>query len=94
MENQSIRRVVQYRGRVQGVGFRMTTVSLANGLGVHGTVRNEHDGSVTLDVEGQSKEVNRLLDRIQREMSDNIVEALVDERPVKGHRGGLSISYA
>lgn len=93
MDSDTVRCVVHYSGRVQGVGFRMTSVSLSEGLDVHGTVRNEHDGTVTLDVEGPQDQVDRLLKRIQRAMSDNIHSADVDSRPPRGHSGGLRITY-
>ncbi|MDG2223070.1 MAG: acylphosphatase [Rubripirellula sp.] len=89
----TLRYQVRFLGRVQGVGFRMTCVSLAENLSVHGTVRNEHDGSVLLDVEGVPAEVERLLKRIQRQMVDNIQETLVDERPPSKQAGGLRIRY-
>lgn len=89
----SIRFQVRFEGRVQGVGFRMTTVSLAQGLDVQGTVRNEHDGSVLLDIEGDRKTLERLISRIQREMADNIRSTRIDERPIQNQSGGLRISH-
>jgi len=89
----TVRYRVRYSGRVQGVGFRMTTVSLADGLNVNGTVRNEHDGTVTLDVEGPKDQLDRLMKRIERAMSNNIQSADVDELPPKGHTDGLRITY-
>ncbi|NJQ97304.1 MAG: acylphosphatase [Hydrococcus sp. CSU_1_8] len=42
----------RYVGRVQGVGFRATARSIALGHGVTGWVRNEPDGSVYVEAEG------------------------------------------
>ncbi|MDF1845483.1 MAG: acylphosphatase [Rubripirellula sp.] len=89
----NVRYHVRFIGRVQGVGFRMTCISLAENLPVHGTVRNEHDGSVLLDVEGDPVEVGRLLKRIEREMVDNIRKTEIDERPPSKQTGGLRIRY-
>jgi acylphosphatase len=47
-----IRQRVIYSGRVQGVGFRATTCDVAEGFEVTGFVRNEHDGTVLLEVQG------------------------------------------
>ena len=44
---------ILYEGRVQGVGFRYTTKSVANGFEVTGTVRNLTDGRVELVAEGE-----------------------------------------
>ena len=40
-------------GRVQGVGFRWATLEEAERLGLSGSVRNEPDGSVHVEVEGE-----------------------------------------
>lgn len=71
----------------------MTCVSVSEGLSVHGTVRNEHDGTVMLDVEGNPEQVDRLLKRIERAMSDNIQSTELDERPPKNQTGGLRITF-
>jgi acylphosphatase len=48
---------ILYEGRVQGVGFRYTTKSLACGFEITGTVRNLMDGKVELIVEGERAEL-------------------------------------
>jgi acylphosphatase len=48
---------ILYSGRVQGVGFRYTTKSLACGFDVTGTVRNLPDGRVELVAEGSRAEL-------------------------------------
>lgn len=57
-----IRRIVRVRGRVQGVGFRISTSARAAELGVHGTVRNLLDGTVEAVVEGEPEHVEAMLD--------------------------------
>lgn len=47
-------------GRVQGVGFRWWTRSLAVRLGVTGTVRNLADGSVAVHARGTDDQLRRL----------------------------------
>jgi acylphosphatase len=47
-------------GRVQGVGFRWWTRSLAVRLGVTGTVRNLPDGSVAVHARGTDDQLRRL----------------------------------
>ena len=47
-------------GRVQGVGFRWWTRSLAVRLGVSGTVRNLPDGSVAVYARGTDDQLRRL----------------------------------
>ena len=50
------RRVV-FDGRVQGVGFRYTCKDLAKGFDVVGTVKNLPEGTVELEVMGETEEV-------------------------------------
>ena len=45
---------IHVQGRVQGVGFRYTTKMLADQLGVTGSVKNESDGSVSIEAMGFS----------------------------------------
>lgn len=43
---------ITVRGKVQGVFFRASTKAVADQLGVKGLVRNEKDGSVYIEAEG------------------------------------------
>lgn len=56
-----IRVRVRYTGRVQGVGFRATARSIAKGNLVTGWVRNEPDGAVMLEVQGEAAAVEAFL---------------------------------
>ena len=40
-------------GHVQGVGFRWATLEQAERLGLSGSVRNEADGTVRVEIEGE-----------------------------------------
>jgi acylphosphatase len=48
---------VHYSGRVQSVGFRYTTKTVATGFEVRGRVKNLPDGRVELIVEGDKSEL-------------------------------------
>jgi acylphosphatase len=63
---------VRYRGHVQGVGFRATAQILAREHTVTGWVRNESDGSVLLEAQGESRAVETLLNRVQQAMERHI----------------------
>lgn len=56
-----VRKHVNFQGRVQGVGFRYTAKTLAKSLHLTGWVRNEYDGTVTLEVQGREPMINKLL---------------------------------
>jgi acylphosphatase len=56
---------VFYSGRVQGVGFRYTVKSVAQGYEVTGSVRNLLDGRVELIAEGRREELEAFLPAIR-----------------------------
>lgn len=53
---------VRIRGLVHGVSFRSSMAQMAAGLGVRGWVRNLPDGSVEAFLEGDERNVRRVLD--------------------------------
>jgi len=85
--------IVRYRGHVQGIGFRVNAVQSARGLDVDGFVRNEPDGSVLMDVQGDSSQVDALLARIHDVMALKIDETLIDDRDEVAPRLGFKITY-
>jgi Acylphosphatases len=56
---------INVNGLVQGVGFRYSTFQVAQELGVTGTVRNEMDGSVSIEAEADEKILYIFLNRIK-----------------------------
>lgn len=81
---------VVYAGEVQGVGFRYTARSLANGLGVTGGVENLNDGTVRLVAEGPEEVLKRLLLNIRL---SRVGMYIADERVQWGDEQGLSGFY-
>ncbi|MEM9646231.1 MAG: acylphosphatase [Planctomycetota bacterium] len=84
---------VTFHGRVQGVGFRVHAVQSSRGLDVSGWVRNQSDGSVLMDVQGPSRDVEELMKRIDSHFASLINEKLVDERDVVEERDGFKIAH-
>ena len=50
-----------FHGEVQGVGFRYTARQAANALGLTGWVRNEYDGSVSAEIQGDRDSIQEWL---------------------------------
>lgn len=59
---------VHFSGRVQGVGFRYTTLQIAKEFEVAGYVRNLVDGRVQLEAEGRADEVDAFVAAIEERM--------------------------
>lgn len=74
---------VRYTGRVQGVGFRATVLSLAQSYPVTGWVRNDPDGSVTLEAQGAAEDVRDFQDAVRSRMGKLVHSA--DESPIALH---------
>lgn len=55
------RKHIVFTGFVQGVGFRWRARKAANLYGCTGWVRNEWDGSVTMEIQGSEKEIDLVL---------------------------------
>lgn len=85
---------VRYEGRVQGVGFRYTAVSLAQDFDVTGWVKNEFDGSVTLVAEGEEDQLMSLLQAIRRSHLDGyITNELVRRSTATGEFKGFGVRH-
>jgi acylphosphatase len=89
----AIRRRVTYSGRVQGVGFRFTTVAVSRSYRVVGFVRNMADGTVELEAEGEAGQVDGFLEAIASEMAGNIRDTKVTEQTPLGSESRFEIHY-
>ena len=65
---------VLYSGTVQGVGFRYSVKSVANGFEVAGTVRNLADGRVELLAEGPKAELDAFRQGIRDSGLDHFIQ--------------------
>lgn len=63
-----IRKHITFYGRVQGVGFRYHAQHAAAALGLTGWVRNEYDGSVTMELQGDEAQIDRMIQMLENDM--------------------------
>jgi acylphosphatase len=85
---------VRYEGRVQGVGFRYTAVSLAQNLDLTGWVKNEFDGSVSVVAEGEEESLMELLQAIRRSnLGKYISNELVRQSAATGEFTGFGVRH-
>jgi acylphosphatase len=52
---------ISISGIVQGVGYRYNAVRIARSLGIKGFVRNETDGTVYIEAEGNRRQLDKLI---------------------------------
>ncbi|MGX8705756.1 MAG: acylphosphatase [bacterium] len=64
--NDIIRKRIRFYGWVQGVGFRYRARHAASLYGATGWVRNESDGSVTMEIQGTPSQIEQVLQAIER----------------------------
>jgi acylphosphatase len=78
---------IKVEGKVQGVGFRQSTKAVADQLGVKGTVKNEKDGSVSIEAEADETLLDLFMDHCH-EGSDTaeVTSVQSQEGEVKNYR--------
>ena len=82
-----IRGHIIFTGWVQGVGFRYRARHAASLYGCTGWVRNEWDGSVTMEIQGNLEDINRVIQAIQAGQYVKIDKMNVKEMPLEDERG-------
>lgn len=82
-----IRQTVHFSGRVQGVGFRYTTTSIAQRFAVAGYVQNLPDGRVRLVAEGEAGEVGAFIESVRERMSRYLDAHVADTSDASGEFG-------
>ena len=61
-----IRKRIVFLGWVQGVGFRWRARQAAQLFGCTGWVKNEYDGSVTMEIQGYDEQISQVILAIER----------------------------
>ncbi len=61
-----IRKRIRFYGWVQGVGFRYRAKHAADLYGCTGWVKNEYDGSVSMEIQGEERQIDNVIIAIQR----------------------------
>ncbi len=90
-EYKVIRKKISFTGAVQGVGFRYRAQYAANGCGVTGWVKNEWDGSVSMEAQGTERQINEMLKLINMGSYIRIDRMDYREIPVEEHDLGFHI---
>ena len=86
-----VRKHFKFMGTVQGVGFRYRAEKAASLIGVDGWVRNNDDGSVEMEVQGNEEQIDKMLETIKR---GNFIEIdVIEEKniPLRDDEYGFTI---
>lgn len=59
------RRHIVFSGRVQGVGFRYRAAKAAELYGCTGWVRNDRNGTVSMEIQGMEEQMDRVIRTIE-----------------------------
>ncbi|MCI6756436.1 MAG: acylphosphatase [Lachnospiraceae bacterium] len=77
-----VRRRIQFYGRVQGVGFRWKATQLARRYDLTGWVRNNEDGSVTMEVQGEHMAIFVMLSQLKNDPYIEVTRQEIKEIPI------------
>jgi acylphosphatase len=86
---------INYQGRVQGVGFRFTAQEVVRRqpFPLTGWVRNEPDGSVQMELQGEPAAVEAALNDLHSIMSRNIRQTDRTTIPETSNEHAFTITY-
>lgn len=82
-----VRKHITFHGRVQGVGFRYTAKYLARSLRLSGWVKNEWDGTVSLEIQGREALIQKLLVGLNNNQFISIEWMDTEEIPLEQESG-------
>ena len=60
-----VRKRIIFSGQVQGVGFRWRARQAAQLYGCTGWCRNDWDGSVTMEIQGEEEDIDKVIRSIE-----------------------------
>ncbi len=91
--DQKVRRHFRFYGTVQGVGFRFQAMMAAESLGLTGWVKNENDGSVTMEIQGSEEEIQSAIDLIANSRFIRIERTESELIPLVEHESSFGAEY-
>ena len=86
----SVRKEIHFYGWVQGVGFRYRAREAAQLYGCSGFVRNEWDGSVLMEIQGEEEAIDRVILAVERGQFVRIEDMKVRLLPLDPEENGFT----
>ena len=87
---------LRFRGQVQGVGFRWNAERVANSLGLLGWVKNEWDGSVSMELQGTDDQISQFFGLFNQQYRRYPIDyriAQKDEIPPRDDEPGFVVHF-
>ena len=84
---------VIFKGSVQGIGFRFTSLNTANRHQLTGLVRNLPDGTVEMIAQGRGDDIAECIRDIQKALEGYITETNIAEIPVDAQYKDFKITF-
>ena len=88
-----IRRHITFTGWVQGVGFRYRARHAAELYGCTGWVRNEWDGSVIMEIQGEKPQIDQVIRALERGSYIRIENMDSRSIPLVENETGFRVGY-
>ena len=95
-QHEERRLALRFVGEVQGVGFRWVSRRVANDIGLTGWVRNEWDGSVSMELQGTDDQIAAFFGRFPRGWGNFPPSYVIDEKeeiPTRDDEGLFRVRY-
>ena len=88
-----IRQRITFYGRVQGVGFRYRARYAALDLDLTGWVKNNYDGSVEMEVQGDREAITRMIQSISKGRFLKVTGLDRKDIPLKENERDFRVEY-
>ena len=88
-----VRYQLSITGRVQGVGFRYTANAIAQKYRLTGYVKNEYDGSVLVEVQGDEAALDQFIQEVSAGRFIRIDRIERERIPVEEDERGFIVQY-
>lgn len=88
-----VRRRYRFSGIVQGVGFRYEAWRLATQLSLTGWAQNKSDGSVVIEIEGETGRIDEFLRAMRAVPRFDITETQTEDLPLSGSETTFKALY-
>ncbi len=91
--NKTVRKYIRFYGDVQAVGFRYYACKAADLYGVTGWVRNEYDGSVSMEIQGTERQIDDVIAALDRGTYIRIERMEVKKLDLISDERGFRVRY-